>query len=88
MPVPRESEVRITLTDVFNKQEAQNVEVTKILSEIKTGLAVLTKAVEPQTGVNSELFRRILTLEKKVYALPSAAVVLSLISLALVFFRK
>lgn len=76
--MPAENEVRITLTDVFNKQEDQNKEVTKILGDIKTSVAVLIKSVEPQTGVNAELFKRVLSLERKVYALPSIATIISI----------
>lgn len=82
-----ENEVRITLTDVFNKQELQNKEVTAILGEIKTSVAVLIKSVEPQTGINAEIFKRVLAIEKKVWALPSAAVIIAIASVVVAYLR-
>lgn len=82
-----ENEVRITLTDVFNKQELQNKEVTAILGEIKTSVAVLIKSVEPQTGINAEIFKRVLAIEKKVWALPSAAVIIAIAGVIVAYIR-
>lgn len=82
-----ENEVRITLTDVFNKQELQNKEVTAILGEIKTSVAVLIKSVEPQTGINAEVFKRLLVIEKKVWALPSAAVIIAIAGVIVAYMR-
>ncbi len=82
-----DGDVRITLTDVFNRQEKQGKEVTEILSEIKTSLAVLTESVKPQTGINSELFKRMLTVEKKVWAYPSGAIIIALVGLAVTLLK-
>lgn len=75
--MPTENEVRITLTDVYNEQQKQGKDVAKILGEINTSIAVLTESVKPQTGINGELFKRVLALEKKVWALPSIATLIS-----------
>lgn len=76
--MPTENEVRITLTDVYNEQQKQGKDVAKILGDINTSIAVLTESVKPQTGINSELFKRVLTLEKKVWALPSISGLISI----------
>lgn len=83
-----DGDVRITLTNVFERLEKQGTEVKDTLSEIKTSLAVLTESVKPQAGINTELFRRLHAVEKKVWAYPSAAVIIGLISLAVAMFRK
>lgn len=87
-----ENEVRITLTQIYEKQDRQGKELSAALVEqskeftaglakINTSLAVLGESVKPQTGINAEIFRRVLSLEKKVYALPSIATVISLAGL-------
>lgn len=81
-------EVIITLTDVFERQEKNYKETTQALGDIKTSIAVLVEGVKPQTGINSELFKRILALEKKVWAIPSASVVISVIGVGIALVRK
>lgn len=75
-----ENEVRITLTDVFNRQDSNYKETTQILGEIKTSIAVLAESVKPQQGINSELFKRVLALEKKVWALSGLSSLLAVIT--------
>lgn len=97
--MPAENEVRITLTRIWEMQEKQgkefnaalgeqSKEFTAGLAQINTSLAVLTESVKPQTGINAEMFRRVLALEKRVWALPSGAIVLGLVSLAVAVFKS
>jgi hypothetical protein len=74
-------EVVITLADVYIKQAENYKETTQILGDIKTSIAVLAESVKPQQGINAELFKRVLAVEKKVWAIPSGAVVISLVGI-------